>query len=101
MCNFVFGAVAVQGYRIVIGIDDVLCMDCHGKLSTHRARADTVHANTVFSEFARLLLGQMHDRSFRRSITINAVVPGPIDTDMNPDRTDLAEFLEARLPLAR
>lgn len=36
-----------------------------------------------------------------RGITINAVVPGPIDTDMNPDRTEIAEFLKARVPLGR
>lgn len=36
-----------------------------------------------------------------RGITINAVVPGPIDTDMNPDRTDLAEWLKGQVPLGR
>ncbi|MEL7346959.1 MAG: SDR family oxidoreductase [Pseudomonadota bacterium] len=36
-----------------------------------------------------------------RGITINAVVPGPVDTDMNPDRTDLAEWLKGQVPLGR
>lgn len=36
-----------------------------------------------------------------RGITINAVVPGPIDTDMNPDETDLAAFLKSQVPLGR
>lgn len=36
-----------------------------------------------------------------RGITINAVVPGPVDTDMNPDRTDLAEWLKSQVPLGR
>ncbi|MEL6226697.1 MAG: SDR family oxidoreductase [Pseudomonadota bacterium] len=36
-----------------------------------------------------------------RGITINAVVPGPIDTDMNPEQTDLAEWLKGQVPLGR
>ncbi len=36
-----------------------------------------------------------------RGITINAVVPGPVDTDMNPDQSDLAEWLKGRVPLGR
>ncbi|MEL6219037.1 MAG: SDR family oxidoreductase [Pseudomonadota bacterium] len=36
-----------------------------------------------------------------RGITINAVVPGPIDTDMNPDQTELAEWLKSQVPLGR
>ncbi len=36
-----------------------------------------------------------------RGITINAVVPGPVDTDMNPDKTDLAEWLKGQVPLGR
>ncbi|MEM7524613.1 MAG: SDR family oxidoreductase [Pseudomonadota bacterium] len=36
-----------------------------------------------------------------RGITINAVAPGPIDTDMNPDRTDMAEWLKSQAPLGR
>lgn len=36
-----------------------------------------------------------------RGITINAVVPGPVDTDMNPDQTDLAEWLKGQVPMGR
>ncbi|MEM9196833.1 MAG: SDR family oxidoreductase [Pseudomonadota bacterium] len=36
-----------------------------------------------------------------RGITINAVVPGPVDTDMNPDRTELADWLKSQVPLGR
>jgi len=36
-----------------------------------------------------------------RGITINAVVPGPIDTDMNPDQTELADFLKSQVSLGR
>lgn len=36
-----------------------------------------------------------------RGITINAVVPGPVDTDMNPDQTELAAFLKSQVPLGR
>ena len=36
-----------------------------------------------------------------KGITINAIVPGPIDTDMNPDQTDLATFIKGRVPLDR
>ena len=36
-----------------------------------------------------------------KGITINAVVPGPIDTDMNPDHTDLADWIKGRVPLGR
>lgn len=36
-----------------------------------------------------------------RGITINAVVPGPVDTDMNPDRTELAEWLKGQVALGR
>lgn len=36
-----------------------------------------------------------------KGITINAVVPGPIDTDMNPGDGDLADWLKGRVPLAR
>ncbi len=36
-----------------------------------------------------------------KGITINAIVPGPIDTDMNPDHTDLASWIKDRVPLGR
>lgn len=36
-----------------------------------------------------------------QGITINAIVPGPVDTDMNPDQTDLATFIKGRVPLER
>ena len=36
-----------------------------------------------------------------KGITINAIVPGPIDTDMNPDHTDLANWIKDRVPLGR
>lgn len=36
-----------------------------------------------------------------RGITINAVVPGPIDTDMNPEDSGLADRLRQMVPLGR
>ena len=36
-----------------------------------------------------------------KGITINAVVPGPIDTDMNPQDTGLADKLRQMVPLGR
>lgn len=36
-----------------------------------------------------------------KGITVNAIVPGPIDTDMNPDRSWLAMRLKKRVPLGR
>lgn len=33
-----------------------------------------------------------------KRITVNLVQPGPVDTDMNPDGTDLAKFIKTRLP---
>ncbi len=36
-----------------------------------------------------------------KGITINAVVPGPIDTDMNPQTTELADQLRQMVPLGR
>ncbi|MEO0367536.1 MAG: SDR family oxidoreductase [Pseudomonadota bacterium] len=36
-----------------------------------------------------------------RGITINAVVPGPIDTDMNPKDTELGAHLTQMVPLGR
>ncbi len=36
-----------------------------------------------------------------RGITINAVVPGPIDTDMNPQESDLGQRLHEMVPLGR
>ena len=36
-----------------------------------------------------------------KGITINAVVPGPIDTDMNPGNTELADHLRLMVPLGR
>ena len=36
-----------------------------------------------------------------RGITINAIVPGPIDTDMNPEDSDLAEWLKQMVALRR
>ncbi|MNL31444.1 Cyclic-di-GMP-binding biofilm dispersal mediator protein [compost metagenome] len=34
-----------------------------------------------------------------RGITVNLVQPGPIDTDMNPANTELADFLRSRMAL--
>ena len=36
-----------------------------------------------------------------KGITLNAVVPGPIDTDMNPANTALADHLRQMVPLGR
>ena len=36
-----------------------------------------------------------------RGITINTVQPGPVDTDMNPDATDLATMLKANMAIPR
>ncbi len=36
-----------------------------------------------------------------KGITVNAIVPGPIDTDMNPDHSWLARRLKKRVPLGR
>ncbi len=36
-----------------------------------------------------------------QGITVNAIVPGPIDTDMNPDHSWLAMRLKKRVPLGR
>ncbi len=36
-----------------------------------------------------------------RGITINAVVPGPIDTDMNPEASELGQRLHDLVPLGR
>lgn len=35
-----------------------------------------------------------------KGITVNVVQPGPINTDMNPDNTELADFLRTRLALS-
>lgn len=35
-----------------------------------------------------------------REITVNLVQPGPINTDMNPSDTELADFLRSRMALA-
>lgn len=35
-----------------------------------------------------------------KGITVNLVQPGPINTDMNPSNTDLADFLRSRMALA-
>lgn len=35
-----------------------------------------------------------------RGITVNLVQPGPINTDMNPSDTELADFLRSRMALA-
>lgn len=35
-----------------------------------------------------------------RGITVNLVQPGPINTDMNPSDTDLADFLRSRMALS-
>jgi 3-oxoacyl-[acyl-carrier protein] reductase len=34
-----------------------------------------------------------------RKITVNLVQPGPVDTDMNPDNTELATFMKTRMAL--
>ena len=36
-----------------------------------------------------------------RGITINAIVPGPIDTDMNPQESELGQWLHDMVPLGR
>lgn len=35
-----------------------------------------------------------------KGITVNVVQPGPIDTDMNPANTELADFLRSRMALS-
>lgn len=35
-----------------------------------------------------------------RRITVNLVQPGPVDTDMNPSDTELADFLRSRMAIA-
>ncbi|AYB29211.1 SDR family NAD(P)-dependent oxidoreductase [Chryseolinea soli] len=35
-----------------------------------------------------------------KKITVNLVQPGPVDTDMNPAHTELADFLRSRMALA-
>jgi 3-oxoacyl-[acyl-carrier protein] reductase len=44
--------------------------------------------------------GWAHDLA-PRGITVNAVQPGPIDTDMNPDSGDFAATMKAAIPLKR
>jgi len=44
--------------------------------------------------------GWAHDLG-PKGITVNVVQPGPIDTDMNPDNTELAKMLKAGIPLGR
>ncbi len=34
-----------------------------------------------------------------KKITVNLVQPGPINTDMNPDNTEFADFLRTRMAL--
>ncbi|RAJ05173.1 3-oxoacyl-[acyl-carrier protein] reductase [Chitinophaga skermanii] len=34
-----------------------------------------------------------------RKITVNLVQPGPVNTDMNPDNTELADFLRSRMTI--
>lgn len=36
-----------------------------------------------------------------RKITVNAIQPGPIATDMNPDQGDFADFMRNQIPLKR
>ena len=36
-----------------------------------------------------------------KGITLNAIVPGPVDTDMNPDNTELSSWIKERVPLGR
>ena len=36
----------------------------------------------------------------KKGITVNLVQPGPINTDMNPSDTDLADFLRSRMALS-
>lgn len=36
-----------------------------------------------------------------KNITVNLVQPGPIDTDMNPDKTEFAEFIKKSVALGR
>lgn len=35
-----------------------------------------------------------------KRITVNLVQPGPVNTDMNPDNTELADFLRSRMAIA-
>lgn len=37
----------------------------------------------------------------QQGITINAIVPGPIDTDMNPAKSDMGTWLHKMVPLGR
>ena len=57
--NFSLVAIAVQGDRIVIGVDDVLRMDCHSQFGPHRAGAYAIRADAEFPQLDRLLLCQM------------------------------------------
>jgi 3-oxoacyl-[acyl-carrier protein] reductase len=59
--------------------------------------ADYVATKHAVAGYTR---GWAHDLG-ARNITVNAVQPGPIDTDMNPDSGDFAAALKAGLALKR
>lgn len=53
---------------------------------------------TSKSALQGLTRGMARDLGDKR-ITVNLVQPGPVDTDMNPANTELADFLRSRMPL--
>jgi len=56
--------------------------------------------NATKAAVGHLVAGWAHDLA-PRGILVNAVQPGPIDTDMNPDDGEIAALLATRIPLGR
>ncbi|HVW58667.1 MAG TPA: 3-oxoacyl-ACP reductase family protein [Puia sp.] len=53
-------------------------------------------SKSALQGFTRGLARDLGDKK----ITVNVIQPGPIDTDMNPANSELADFLRTRLPLS-
>ena len=68
MTDLRFAAIATQRYGVVIRIYNVLGVDGHGQLRTHRTGRNRIDPNAIFAKLCRILLCHVNDRSFRRAI---------------------------------
>ncbi|MEQ7798684.1 SDR family oxidoreductase [Pedobacter sp. ASV1-7] len=68
-------------------------------MADHAAGSDTTLYTMSKSALAGFTRGLARDLG-KKGVTVNLVQPGPINTDMNPSDSDVADFLRSRMALS-